>query len=113
MEPNAIKHEALAGRSVPKQRAVLLGPILLTGACKEYLLTDRSGRIVMLSSINSKVGTEHTTLYAGTKGALEAMARVWSRELAERATVNTINPGPAMTAMYLSAPDEIKQGLAR
>ncbi|KAL4953579.1 hypothetical protein BDW69DRAFT_200131 [Aspergillus filifer] len=91
----------------------VLGPILLTAACKEYLPTDRSGRIVMLSSINSKVGTEHTTLYAGTKGAIEAMTRVWARELAERATVNAINPGPVMTDMYLSAPDEVKQGLAR
>ncbi|KAL4793092.1 hypothetical protein BDV19DRAFT_380381 [Aspergillus venezuelensis] len=91
----------------------VLGPVLLTAACKDYLPTDRSGRIVMLSSINSKVGTEHTTLYAGTKGAMEAMTRVWARELAERATVNAINPGPVMTDMYLSAPDEVKQGLAR
>lgn len=91
----------------------VLGPILLTGSCKPYLPIDRSGRIVMLSSINSKVGTEHTTLYAGTKGAIEAMTRVWARELAERATVNSINPGPVMTDMYLSAPDEVKQGLSR
>ncbi|KAK9786532.1 hypothetical protein SCARD494_11849 [Seiridium cardinale] len=54
----------------------------------------------------------HTTLFSGTKGALEAMARVWCRELAERATVNTINPGPVMTNMYLSAPEEVKKGLA-
>ncbi|KAL4907809.1 hypothetical protein BDW74DRAFT_166441 [Aspergillus multicolor] len=91
----------------------VLGPILLTAACKPYLPTDRSGRIVMLSSINSKVGTENTTLYAGTKGAIEAMTRVWARELAERATVNAINPGPVMTDMYLSAPDEVKEGLAK
>ncbi|PLN85279.1 NAD(P)-binding protein [Aspergillus taichungensis] len=90
----------------------VLGPILLTGACKPYLPTDRSGRIVMLSSINSKVGTAYTTLYAGTKGAVEAMTRVWCRELAERATVNSINPGPVMTDMYLKASDEIKQSLA-
>ncbi|KAL4874556.1 hypothetical protein BJY04DRAFT_211985 [Aspergillus karnatakaensis] len=91
----------------------VLGPILLTAACKDVLPTDRSGRIVMLSSINSKVGTEHTTLYAGTKGAIEAMTRVWARELSERATVNSINPGPVMTDMYLSAPDAVKEGLAR
>ncbi|KAI1138445.1 NAD(P)-binding protein [Hypoxylon sp. FL0543] len=90
----------------------VLGPILLTTACIPYLPTDRSGRIVMMSSINPKVGTPSTTLYAGTKGALEAMARVWCRELAERATVNSINPGPVMTDMYLSASDEIKQSLA-
>ncbi|KAI9694025.1 MAG: hypothetical protein M1822_003296 [Bathelium mastoideum] len=90
----------------------VLGPILLTAACKPFLPMDRSGRIVMLSSINSKIGTPNTTLYSGAKGALEAMTRVWCRELAERATVNAINPGPVMTDMYLSAPEEVKKGLA-
>lgn len=90
----------------------VLGPALLTGACKPYLPTDRSGRIVVVSSIAAKVGTTETTLYAGTKGALEAMMRVWCRELAEQATVNAITPGPVMTDMYLTAPDEIKQELA-
>ncbi|OTB02626.1 hypothetical protein M426DRAFT_74552 [Hypoxylon sp. CI-4A] len=90
----------------------VLGPILLTGACKPYLPTDRSGRIVMISSINPTIGTQYTTLYSGTKAALEAMARVWARELAENATVNTINPGPVMTDMYLSSPDEVKAFLA-
>jgi NAD(P)-dependent dehydrogenase (short-subunit alcohol dehydrogenase family) len=90
----------------------VLGPTFLTAACLPYLPTDRSGRIVMMSSICSKVGTINTTLYAGTKAATEAMARVWCRELSERATVNTINPGPVMTDMYLSAPDEVKKDLA-
>ncbi|KAI4597760.1 hypothetical protein KJ359_004036 [Pestalotiopsis sp. 9143b] len=90
----------------------VLGPTLLTAACLPYLPTDRSGRIVMMSSINPKVGTPYTSLYSGTKAALEAMARVWCRELAERATVNTINPGPVMTDMYLSASEDIKKTLA-
>ncbi|KAI9640393.1 hypothetical protein NHQ30_011138 [Ciborinia camelliae] len=90
----------------------VLGPTLLTAACKPFLPTDRSGRIVMMSSINPKIGTPNTTLYSGTKAAIEAMTRVWARELAERATVNAINPGPVMTDMYLSAPEEVKQGLA-
>ncbi|KAM0433447.1 hypothetical protein ACHAPT_004327 [Fusarium lateritium] len=93
-------------------RVNVLGPALLTGVCKPYLPTDRSGRIVMMSSINPKVGTPHTTLYAGTKAAMEAMARVWCRELSENCTVNTINPGPVMTDMYMTAPDEIKEQLA-
>lgn len=91
----------------------VLGPILVTAACKPYLPNDRSGRIVLLSSINSKVGTEMTTLYSGTKGAIEAMARVWCRELAERATVNTINPGPVMADMYFNAPENVKKVIAR
>ncbi|KAK7419303.1 hypothetical protein QQX98_003455 [Neonectria punicea] len=93
-------------------RVNVLGPILLTGVCKPYLPADRSGRIIMMSSINPKVGTPETTLYAGTKASMEAMARVWARELAENCTVNSINPGPVMTAMYMTAPDETKQQLS-
>ncbi|KAI1087256.1 NAD(P)-binding protein [Rostrohypoxylon terebratum] len=89
----------------------VLGPILLTIACMPHLPTDRSGRIIMVSSINPKMGTPHSTLYSGTKAAIEAMARVWSRELAERATVNSINPGPVLTDMYLLVSDEMKRSL--
>lgn len=34
------------------------------------------------------------------------MTRTWARELAERATVNAINPGPVQTDMYPSADEE-------
>lgn len=95
------------------QTTNVLGPILLMQACLPYLPHDRSGRIVNVSSIGSSVGEPLQTVYAGSKGALEAMTRVWARELAERATVNAINPGPVMTDMYLSQPLEVKKVLAR
>lgn len=85
----------------------VLAPILLVGACKPYLPTDRSGRIVNISSIGQKVGTPYLTLYNGTKGALEAMTRTWSRELAEHATVNTINPGSVLTDMFRQCSDDV------
>lgn len=90
----------------------VLGPILLTQAALPYLPHDRSGRIVMMSSVGSKIGTPDNTIYAGSKSALEGMTRVWARELAERATVNAINPGPVMTDMYLAAPEDIRVKLS-
>lgn len=78
----------------------VLGPILLMQAALPYLPTDRSGRVVNLSSISSSVGLIGQTVYGGTKAAVESMTRTWSRELAERATVNAINPGPVATDMY-------------
>lgn len=78
----------------------VLGPILLVKAALPYLPHDRSGRIVNVSSVSSSLGFYGQTLYGGTKAALEAMTRTWSRELAERATVNAINPGPVATDMY-------------
>lgn len=78
----------------------VLGPILLVQAAMPYLPHDRSGRIVNLSSVSASLGFSGQTVYGGTKAALEHMTRTWSRELAERATVNAVNPGPVATDMY-------------
>lgn len=85
----------------------VLGPILLVGAAKPYLPTDRSGRIVNISSTGQKCGLPYLTLYSGSKGALEAMTRTWARELAENCTVNSINPGPVMTDMLRNCSDDV------
>jgi NAD(P)-dependent dehydrogenase (short-subunit alcohol dehydrogenase family) len=82
------------------------GPLLLLKAALPYLPHDRSGRIVNLSSVSSSCGFIGQSVYGGTKAALEAMTRTWSRELAERATVNAINPGPVGTDMYWGSGQE-------
>ena len=78
----------------------VLAPLLLMQACSPYLPNDRSGRVVKVSSVSSSIGCEGQSIYAGTKAALEAMTRVWARELAESCTVNAINPGPVWGDMY-------------
>lgn len=75
------------------------GPLFLIQAALPYLPHDRSGRIVNLSSVSASLGFEEQSVYGGTKAALEAMTRSWARELAERATVNAVNPGPVATDM--------------
>jgi NAD(P)-dependent dehydrogenase (short-subunit alcohol dehydrogenase family) len=75
------------------------GPLLLMKAALPYLPHDRSGRIVNVSSVSSALGYIGQSVYGGTKAALEAMTRSWSRELAERATCNAVNPGPVATDM--------------
>ncbi|KAK1995328.1 short chain dehydrogenase [Colletotrichum falcatum] len=86
-------------------------PALLVKASFPYLPTDRSGRIVNISSATTTWGVWWQTSYAGTKGAIEAMTRVWARELAERATVNAVAPGPMDTGLYSSLPDEPREAL--
>ncbi|KXJ93464.1 short chain dehydrogenase [Microdochium bolleyi] len=86
-------------------------PALLIKAAIPYLPTDRSGRIVNISSACTTWGVWWQTSYAGTKGALEAMTRVWARELAERATVNCVGPGPMDTGLYAGLPEETKEAL--
>lgn len=81
----------------------VLAPLLLTQAVAPHLPTNRSGRIVNVSSVSSSIGYQGQSVYAGSKAALEAMTRTWSRELAGRATVNAVNPGPAWGDMYAQA----------
>ncbi|KAJ5729954.1 short chain dehydrogenase/reductase family oxidoreductase [Penicillium malachiteum] len=80
----------------------VLAPILVTQAALPYLPHDRSGRIINISSVASSIGFATHTLFGGTKAALEAMTRTWARELAERATVNAVNPGPVEGGMYFA-----------
>ena len=81
----------------------VLAPLLLMQACAPYLPKDRSGRVVNVSSVSSSIGCEGQSIYAGTKAAVEAMTRVWARELSENCTVNCINPGPVWGDMYSQA----------
>ncbi|TPX14035.1 uncharacterized protein E0L32_000429 [Thyridium curvatum] len=90
----------------------VLGPILLTQAVRPLLPTDRSGRIVNVSSVGSKVGLEYLTLYGGSKGALEAMTRTWARELKESCTVNACNPSSTMTDMLRGASEDAKKAIS-
>lgn len=89
------------------------GPLLLVQAAMPHLPRDRSGRIVNVSSISATTGQAGQAVYGATKAALDAMTRSWARELAERCTVTSINPGPVATDMYGSITDEFARGMAK
>ncbi|KAG4029372.1 hypothetical protein MFRU_016g01250 [Monilinia fructicola] len=89
----------------------VLGPLLVLQAALDYLPHDRSGRIVNVSSVSASGGFTGQTVYGGTKGALDAMTRTWARELNNRATVNSINPGPVKTDMWYGTPVEFRKSL--
>ena len=84
----------------------VLAPLLLTQAVQAYLPTDRSGRIINISSVSSSLGFTGQSVYGGTKAALEAMTRTWARELSEHATVNAVNPGPVVGDMYFNTGED-------
>ncbi len=89
----------------------MLGPLLLLQAAQPYRPSDRSGRVVNLSSVSSATGFVGQSVYCGTKAALEAMTRTWARELADRSTVNAVNPGPVLGPMYAANTEEFKAGI--
>jgi len=60
----------------------------------------RFGRVVNVSS-RAALGKELRTVYAGSKAALQGMAKVWALELGEFGiTANAIGPGPINTELF-------------
>jgi 3-oxoacyl-[acyl-carrier protein] reductase len=70
------------------------GPLLLTRlVVRQMLRQDAVGRIVNIGSISATEGYAGLTVYAATKGALDAFTRSLARELSGRIVVNTVAPG--------------------
>ncbi|CRG86517.1 3-oxoacyl- [Talaromyces islandicus] len=80
------------------------GPLLLVQASLPHL-TSPGGRIINISSVVARSGSQFAALYAGSKAALSAMALAWAEELGGKGiTANTILPGPIDTD--LASPEE-------
>jgi 3-oxoacyl-[acyl-carrier protein] reductase len=74
----------------------VLGAILTTQAAVKHL--GEGGSIINIGSGVSRITPANSTVYTGTKGALDAITGVLARELGPRKIrVNTINPGMVET----------------
>jgi NAD(P)-dependent dehydrogenase (short-subunit alcohol dehydrogenase family) len=72
------------------------GPLLQLASLSEHLKDNSS--VIVTSSSSVYEGAKLTSLYAASKGALSAVVRVWSNELATRGIrVNSLVPGPITT----------------
>jgi 3-oxoacyl-[acyl-carrier protein] reductase len=86
------------------------GPLLLVRESVPHL--QENGRIINISSVGARFGMPGSSIYAGTKGALESMSRVWAHEFGgKNITSNSINPGPVSTDMTASQPAEVLETL--
>jgi 3-oxoacyl-[acyl-carrier protein] reductase len=86
------------------------GPLLLVKESVPHL--QDYGRIINISSVSARFGMPGSSVYAGTKGALESMSRAWASELGSKnITSNSINPGPVSTDLALNQPQELLDGL--
>ncbi len=73
------------------------GIIATVQAAIPHLPSD-SGRVINISSLVATHPLPGMTLYGAAKGAMDAMTRIWARELGPKGiTVNAVAPGPVET----------------
>ncbi|MGL4631934.1 MAG: SDR family oxidoreductase [Leadbetterella sp.] len=72
-------------------------------------MMNDSGRIINLSSHTTFLFFPNYGLYDGTKGALEQISRVFSKEIGHKnITVNIVSPGATDTPEFSTRPQELK-----
>jgi NAD(P)-dependent dehydrogenase (short-subunit alcohol dehydrogenase family) len=75
--------------------------VLLTQKMLKKKKINKQSSLVYISSLSSKLGVGGTSLYASSKAALSAFARVLAVELAvKKIRVNAISPGIIKTPMF-------------
>ncbi len=80
----------------------VLGVLLVTQAAAKHL--PEGGSVINIGSAVSRVTPPNSAVYTATKGALEAITGVLSRELGPRKIrVNSLNPGMVETEGAISA----------
>jgi 3-oxoacyl-[acyl-carrier protein] reductase len=78
----------------------LKSPIILAQTCAKYMLSQRYGRVINISSIVGHRGHSGISVYSSTKAALDGFTRSLARELGKRnICVNSIAPGFMDTEM--------------
>jgi 3-oxoacyl-[acyl-carrier protein] reductase len=74
------------------------------------MMRGRFGRIVNVSSVSGQSGQAGQANYSAAKAGLVGLTRAVARELAPRnVTCNVVAPGPIVTAMTDSLPDDWRQ----
>lgn len=88
------------------------GTINCTKAVVKNMITNKSGKIINISSIWGKVGASMETVYSASKGAVIAFTLALAKELApSNIAVNCICPGVIETDMLNCYTDEEKNEL--
>lgn len=89
-----------------------IGPMLACKAALGPMMKQRSGSIVLVSSMSAKYGVAGQCNYTASKGAVEAFARSMAREYAARGIrINVVAPGATDTDMMAGASEQARAAM--
>jgi 3-oxoacyl-[acyl-carrier protein] reductase len=87
---------------------------LCTRAALKYMMKQRWGRIINISSISGIVGNVGQVNYCAAKAGIIGITRTVSKEMASRQiTVNAVAPGFIETDMTQKIPDKVKEEFSK
>jgi 3-oxoacyl-[acyl-carrier protein] reductase len=88
----------------------LKGVFICTRAALKYMMKQRFGRIISISSISGIIGNPGQVNYCAAKAGIIGLTKTVSREMASRMiTINAVAPGYIETDMTQKLPDKIKE----
>jgi 3-oxoacyl-[acyl-carrier protein] reductase len=88
----------------------LKGVFNFSKAVVRHMVSNRSGRIVNLSSVVGLMGNAGQANYAASKAGLVGFSKSLAREVASRGiTVNCVAPGYIATPMTQNLPENVKK----
>ena len=91
----------------------LIGIFVCSQAAARYMLEQKSGKIINISSIRGidHCGREGIMDYSASKAAVISLTKTMAKELAPHVNVNTVAPGHTNTEMIESLPEEIRKNM--
>lgn len=85
---------------------------LCTQIISAYMVEQKSGRVISMSSLAGVAGNFGQTNYSATKAGIIGMTKTWAQELGRKnVTANAIAPGFMNTEMTKTIPEDITKQL--
>jgi 3-oxoacyl-[acyl-carrier protein] reductase len=96
--------EGITEDSIEKMFGINVRGLLLSIKAGVALFPTEGGSIINIGSVVSEQTPPMSAVYSGTKGAVDAITRVFAKELGpKKIRVNAVNPGPVVTEGFKSA----------